>query len=220
MCKESLLARLFPSLKICGPVFENFKKLWFSNNLRLAQSSLKLVDLSPEVLAMKINFTPDEAAANPIGGAAPAASRILIVDDDAAVREMLARVLAGEGYSVCVAGDEQAALNIVSQTKIDLTLLDLNLPGKSGWNTFKQLTAKNPLLPVIIVTARSNQLFTALGAGVGALLEKPLDFPKLLQTIRELLAEPAASRLARLAGSPADFHYVHGQTLEPKPKKN
>jgi DNA-binding response OmpR family regulator len=163
---------------------------------------------------------PDGNAASQSGRAAPAELRILIVDDDAAVRKMLARVLAGEGYSVCMAADERAALEIAAATKIDLTLLDLNLPGKSGWNTFKQLTGKNPLLPVIIVTARSNQLFTALGAGVGALLEKPLDFPKLLQTIRELLAEPAASRLARLAGSPADFHYVHGQTQEPKPKKN
>jgi hypothetical protein len=55
-----------------------------------------------------------------------------------------------------------------------------------------------------------------LGTGAGALLEKPLDFPKLLQTIRRLLAEPAESRLARMAGRPADFHYVHAQHKEQK----
>jgi hypothetical protein len=55
-----------------------------------------------------------------------------------------------------------------------------------------------------LITARSNQLSTALGAGAGALLEKPLDFPKLLQTISRLLTEPAEFRLARMAGYPAD----------------
>src|SRR5208283_1557711 len=107
-----------------------------------------------------------------------------------------------------------AALEIAAAAKIDLVLLDLNLPGKSGWDTFEKFTAENPMLAVIIITARSNQLFTALGAGVGALLEKPLDFPQLLQTIRQLLAEKAESRLARLAGRPVDFHYVPGRCKE------
>jgi DNA-binding response OmpR family regulator len=98
-------------------------------------------------------------------------------------------------------------------------ILDLNMPGKSGWDTFERLTAEHPLLAVIIITARSNQLFTALGAGVGALLEKPLDFSKLLQTIHRLLAEPAESRLARMAGSPADFHYTHARRKEQKGQK-
>jgi DNA-binding response OmpR family regulator len=97
-----------------------------------------------------------------------------------------------------------------------LVLLDLNLPGKNGWDTFERLSTENPSLAVIIITARSNQLFTATGAGVGALLEKPLDFPILLQTIRRLLAEPVESRLARMAGKPADLHYVHTQRKEQK----
>jgi hypothetical protein len=50
-------------------------------------------------------------------------------------------------------------------------------------------------------------LFTALAAGVGALLEKPLEIPTLLRTIRRLLAESAATRLARIAGQETDFHY-------------
>lgn len=102
--------------------------------------------------------------------------RILVVDDDSSVREMLTRVLVGEGYLVWAAADGTAALEIAAATKVDLVLLDLNMPGKSGWDTFERLTAEDPLLAVIIITARSNQLFTALGAGVGALLEKPLDF--------------------------------------------
>jgi DNA-binding response OmpR family regulator len=150
------------------------------------------------------------------GNVKPAENQILVVDDDSSVREMLARVLIGEGYLVSAAADGTSALEIAAATKIDLVLLDLNMPGKSGWDTFERLTAENPLLPVIIVTARVNQLFTAMGAGVGALLEKPLHFPKLLETIRQMLAEPAESRLARLAGGPAKFHYLHPQRKEQK----
>lgn len=157
---------------------------------------------------------PNEAGQS--GSVKPAKNRILVVDDDSSVREMLTRVLVGEGYLAWAAANGTAALEIVAAAKVDLVLLDLNLPGKSGWDTFERLTAENPRLAVIIITARSNQLFTALGAGVGALLEKPLDFPKLLQTISRLLAEPAESRLARMAGNPADFHYVHAQLKEQK----
>jgi len=158
--------------------------------------------------------SPASNEAGRSGSVKSARNRILVVDDDPSVREMLARVLVGEGYFVWTAADGAAALEIAAPAKIDLVLLDLNMPGKSGWDTFERLTAENPLLAVIIITARSNQLFTALGAGVGALLEKPLDFPKLLQIISRLLAEPAKLRFARVAGRPADFHYVHAQHKE------
>ena len=162
----------------------------------------------------KILLANDDAGRS--GSVKPAKNRILVVDDDASVREMLKRILAGEGYLVWAAADGMTALEISAATKLDLVLLDLNLPGKNGWDIFERLTTDNPMLAVIIITARSNQLFTALGAGVGALLEKPLDFPKLLQTISRLLAEPAESRRARMAGSPADFHHVPALLEEQK----
>lgn len=135
-------------------------------------------------------------------------SRLLVVDDDASVREMLARVLLGEGYSVQTAANGTEALDIAAAQPFDLVLLDLTMPGKNGWDTFARLRAENPLLAVIIITARPNQFFTAVGAGVGALLEKPLDFPKLLETVSSLLAESAEARLARVAGKSAEFHYL------------
>jgi len=149
---------------------------------------------------------PKESAKTEI--VAPATKRILVVDDDPSVREMLTRVLAGEGYQATAAASGDEALKIVTATPFDLVLLDLNMPGKNGWDTFERLTTENPLVAVIIITARPNQLFTAVGAGVGALLEKPLDFPKLLETMTRLLAEPDESRLARIAGKPAEFHYL------------
>ena len=141
--------------------------------------------------------------------------KILIVDDDPSVRVMLTRVLVDEGYQLWAAANGVAALAIAALAQVDLVLLDLNLPGQSGWDTFERLTAENPLLAVIIITARPNQLFTAMGAGVGALLEKPLDFLKLLQTVGHLLAESAEPRLARAAGNVSDFQYVPTQKGKP-----
>jgi DNA-binding response OmpR family regulator len=133
--------------------------------------------------------------------------RILLVDDEASVREMVGRVLMGEGFNVLLAGDGPEALRVAAANPIDLVLLDLNMPGLSGWDTFEKLTRENPFLAVIIITARPNQLFTAVGAGVGALLEKPLDFPTLLETVRTLLAESDEMRLARLTGERGAIHY-------------
>lgn len=126
---------------------------------------------------------------------------------------MLVRVLEEDGYIVFAAVNGFEALEITARKSPDIVLLDLNLPLQNGWVTFEQLTTENPLLPIIIITARPNQLFPALASGAGALMEKPLDLPKLLRTIHDLLAEAAAARLARKAGQTAEFHY-----LPPKPQ--
>ena len=140
--------------------------------------------------------------------------KILLVDDDPGVRRMLLRVLEEEDYAVVPAADGLEALESATSNAPDLVLLDLNLPHQNGWETFKRLVADNPSLPVIIITARANQLFPALAAGAGALMEKPLDLPKLLRTIRDLLAEPAASQMARMAGKAGEFHYLPSNRLE------
>jgi DNA-binding response OmpR family regulator len=139
-------------------------------------------------------------------------NRVLLVDDDQSVRESLAGVLTAENFLVLPAANGVEALRIARAAPVDVVILDLNMPVKNGWDTFEQLSAEHPLLPVIIVTARPNQLFTALGAGVGALLEKPLDIPNLLTTLHRLLKESNASQLRRLAGHKAPFHYqpAHG----------
>jgi CheY-like chemotaxis protein len=133
--------------------------------------------------------------------------QILVVDDDAAVRKILCRVLADEGYRVREATRGAEALEITAAGEIDLMLLDLKLPEKNGWEIFERLTKDHPLLPVIIVTGRSNQLFPALASGVGALVEKPIDFPALLQTVSRLLGESPETRRVRLAGQTAQFIY-------------
>ena len=132
---------------------------------------------------------------------------ILLVDDDHAVLQSLARVLISENYVPVLARNGKDALQMVASSPVDLVMLDLNMPVRDGWQTFESLTCDYPLLPIIIITARSNQLFPALAAGVGALMEKPLDFPELLGTIRALLDEPVETRLARVAGKLTQFGY-------------
>jgi DNA-binding response OmpR family regulator len=148
----------------------------------------------------------EPAAQHPSGSSRPC-KRILLVDDDPTVRDSLNDVLAAEGYVVIPAENGQQALDLAKKLLVDLVLLDLNMPIKNGWDTFERLTAEHPLLPIIIVTARPNQLFTALSAGAGALIEKPMDIPTLLRTMEQLIAEPADQRLARLVGKKTEFHY-------------
>ncbi|HEY4414511.1 MAG TPA: response regulator [Verrucomicrobiae bacterium] len=133
--------------------------------------------------------------------------KILLVDDDPAIRQILCRLLTEEGYLVETAANGVEALETIDAS-VDLVLLDLNMPVKDGWETFEALSFKYPWLPIILITARPNQFFPALASGVGALLEKPLDFVKLFDTVRTLLEEPAETRRARMIGQPSVFQYV------------
>ena len=67
--------------------------------------------------------------------------RLLLVDDDPAVRRMLFRVLAEEGYSVITAATDQEALRDFSENSVDLLLLELKLPLEDGWNNLERLIA-------------------------------------------------------------------------------
>jgi CheY-like chemotaxis protein len=130
---------------------------------------------------------------NMSGNEPPLEKQILIIDDDPSIRHMLGRVLLGEGYAVVVAASGEAGLKIAENGDIDLVLLDLKMPGMSGQETLKVLRAEHPGLPIIIISAFSRQQFAGM-AGVNALLQKPLDFPTLLDTIKRILAQPVIPR--------------------------
>jgi len=147
---------------------------------------------------------------------ATAKRKILLVDDDPGIRQILVRLLAEEDFIVLTAANGLEALALSGSAKFDLVLLDLNMPVKNGWETFEQLSAKDPLMPIILITARPNQFFPAMASGVGALLEKPLDFTKLFHTIHDLLEESDEMRLARLAGRSSSFSYVPPVTGGPE----
>lgn len=126
--------------------------------------------------------------------------KVLVVDDDASVRESLRKVLEDVGYQVVVAADGREAVEQFEGGHVDLLLLDIGLPVRNGWDAFERITNEAPVLPIIIITGQANQNDLAVAAGVGALMEKPLDVTGLLNTMQELLAEPIETRLRRLCG--------------------
>jgi DNA-binding response OmpR family regulator len=134
--------------------------------------------------------------------------KILLVDDELSIREALSKTLRAENYEVVLAENGQQAIEKHGEEPVDLLLLDLNLPVKDGWATLAWLTKVHPLLPVIIITGRSNQRALAEKAGADALMEKPLDVPLLLQSIGQLMDEPMESRAQRATRRASGFRYV------------
>jgi DNA-binding response OmpR family regulator len=134
--------------------------------------------------------------------------KILVVDDERSIREALSKVLRAENYEVLLAETGKDAVERYGEGRIDLLLLDLNLPGGNGWATLAWLAKVNPLLPVVIITGRASQREVAEKSGADVLMEKPLDVPLLLQTIRELLDEPMESRVQRASQRTSSFRFV------------
>ena len=134
--------------------------------------------------------------------------RILLVDDERSIRESLRKILRAENYEVVLAENGEEAREKHRAERIDLLILDLNMPVKNGWDTLTWLAEINPLLPVVIITGRSNQRALAETAGADALMEKPLDVPLLLQTISELLSESKEGRAQRARYRVSRFRFA------------
>ena len=116
-------------------------------------------------------------------------NHILIIDDDETVRIGIALFLKKEGYVVSAAGTGQEGLSILGKEKVDLLLLDLNLPDGDGLSVEQQVREKFSV-PIIIVTARTGQddKLLALGLGANEYLTKPVDEKELLLRVRNLIS--------------------------------
>jgi DNA-binding response OmpR family regulator len=148
------------------------------------------------------------AAQCPVSTTEAMKKTILVVDDDPQIRESLRKVLRAEGYEVVLAENGQEGIRQFYAGRFDLLLLDVSLPDMSGWDVYGTVASINPFLPIIIITGKDEQHELAVLAGAGALIEKPLDVPRLLETVRELLAESPEVHLQRLAGRPGDLRYA------------
>jgi len=137
----------------------------------------------------------------PANGAAESPPRVLLADDDSAVRDSLALVLQSEGYEVIQARDGKEAVRFFEQYPPDLILLDLNMPRQNGWSAFEAMESVRPLVPCIVITAKPHQRDCAQGHGIDALMEKPLDIPQLLDLMRQLLEESQDEHIARVTSS-------------------
>jgi two-component system OmpR family response regulator len=119
--------------------------------------------------------------------------RILIVDDDADIRSLLADYLGEQGWHISTAEDGDAMLQVLDATPIDLIVLDLTLPGRDGLTLCRDLRAHSAI-PVIMLTARSAPLDRILGLEMGAddYLCKPFEPRELLVRIRNILRRSQA----------------------------
>jgi putative two-component system response regulator len=117
--------------------------------------------------------------------------RVLIVDDDPHVADILTRLLAREGYECAIAGDGSAALDAVRHLPPDLILLDLSLPKLGGLEVCRRLKADpaTRLIPVVVVSgvAESDQRIEALARGADDFLSKPVDVRELSARARSLV---------------------------------
>ena len=123
---------------------------------------------------------------------------ILVVDDEPSVRESLQRALVVHSFGVATAANGEEAVQKFSGASSDLVLLDWNIANENGWEIFQRLTAINPLLPVIVITASPDQISPSMRAAVDSVLEKPLDLPFLLSAIELLLSETRERRISRI----------------------
>ncbi|MGY0234310.1 response regulator transcription factor [Longispora urticae] len=115
--------------------------------------------------------------------------RILVVDDDAAVRDSLSRSLRFEGYEVTTAEDGSRALELVRGGEPDAVVLDVMMPRLDGLETCRTLRAEGLLLPVLMLTARHSvgDRVAGLDAGADDYLVKPFALQELLARLRALL---------------------------------
>jgi two-component system response regulator MprA len=115
--------------------------------------------------------------------------QILVVDDEAAVRDALSRTLRFEGYQVAVANDGVAALETLRTLDPDLVLLDVMMPRLDGLATCRRLRADGNVVPVLMLTAADSvgDRVAGLDAGADDYLVKPFALQELLARIRALL---------------------------------
>jgi two-component system OmpR family response regulator len=117
------------------------------------------------------------------------AMRLLIAEDDTALRQVLTELLEQSGYEVHGCSDGTAALSALLGGDYGLGIVDIGLPGRSGLEVVRELRARSQTLPILIVTARDalNDRIGGLDAGADDYMIKPFDLPELQARVRALL---------------------------------
>ena len=125
--------------------------------------------------------------------------RVLVVDDDTALAEMLGIVLSGEGFDPVFCADGDAALEVFRTSRPDLVLLDLMLPGRDGVEVCRQIRAESGV-PIVMLTARTDTGDIVLGLESGAddYVVKPFKPKELVARVRTRLRRDTAPAPERL----------------------
>jgi len=132
-------------------------------------------------------------------------SRILLADDDVELTEMLSQYLGAEGFAVETAHDGESALAMVRGGGFDLMVLDVMMPGKNGFDVLRELRASSLLLPVLMLTARDEDVDSIVGLELGAddYLPKPCNPRVLVARIRAILRRAMSGAAGAAGASPA-----------------
>ena len=117
------------------------------------------------------------------------AQKILVLDDDARIRDLLRRYLSQEGFEVALAEDGKALNRIMLRDAVDLIVLDLMMPGEDGLSVCRRLRASKDKTPIIMLTAKGEDVDRIVGLEVGAddYLAKPFNPRELLARIHAVL---------------------------------
>jgi DNA-binding response OmpR family regulator len=174
-------------------------------------------------MASTLDLTSEESA-----GAMAEQASILIVDDDAALRETLADFLSAEGYAIGQSANVTEARAAIAAAEPDLVLLDINMPGGDGLTLAAELRGRTQL-PIIILSGKGSMVDKVVGLEVGAddYVAKPFELRELLARVRAILrrarpAPAAAEDVVRqahfdafvLTPSRRDLSTVSGEHIE------
>ncbi len=142
--------------------------------------------------------------------APPAANdgHVLIVDDDAQIRQLTGKFLREHGYRVTVARDGRELRQVLAGAAIDIVILDIMLPGSNGLDLCREIRSRSNL-PVIMLTARGSETDRIVGLEIGAddYLAKPFNPRELLARINSVLRRARANRGTPDAGSSYCFQF-------------
>ncbi len=132
-------------------------------------------------------------------------AQILIVDDDAQLRQSFGKILEGEGYEVRAANSGEAGVDAVKTAAPDLVVMDVRMPGITGIQAMQQMRAACPGLPVVIMTAYggTDTAIEATKLGAFDYILKPFEIPDILRLIQQAITAGRLSR-ARVAIAPED----------------
>ncbi|MEN9770214.1 MAG: hypothetical protein RLZZ180_1844 [Pseudomonadota bacterium] len=125
------------------------------------------------------------------------ADKILVLDDDSRIRDLLRRYLSQEGFEVILAEDSKALNRILLRDAVDLIVLDLMMPGEDGLSVCRRLRANNDRTPIIMLTAKGEDVDRIVGLEVGAddYLAKPFNPRELLARIHAVLRRRPATEV-------------------------
>ena len=130
-----------------------------------------------------------------------ACQRILVADDDPVIREAVAEILEIEGYRVRTAADGVEALRLLRQELPALLILDMRMPGLSGWEVAAELRSLAIDVPILVMTAARDARAWAAEVAASAYLAKPFDLQALVDAV-ERLSGPCADTAPDAATAP------------------